>query len=111
MKFKIQKKTVIISGIVAVLCAAGVCTALFLTRDRSKALVGTYPEASLPDYKQFLPENAIHAFFDERGGCAYHTDAKIYYENGEYRNVDAAPCVSENGTLSITTEQYGTKSV
>lgn len=74
MKFKLQKKTVIISGIVAVLCVAGVCTALVLTRDRGKALAGTYP---------VLSEIAIHAFFDERGGCAYHTEEQYSAKNAE----------------------------
>ena len=109
MNWKIHKQTILIAIIVGVICVAGVCTALYLTRDKTEPLTGSYQEQPLPDYTQFLPENAIRALFNEKGGCAYYDGALIYYENGEYRNVETAPCVSEDGVLYITTEQFGTK--
>lgn len=75
MKWKINKQTVLISAIVGVMCVTGVCTALYLTRDKSKPVTGIYQEQPLPDYTQFLPENAIKALFDEKGGCAYYDGA------------------------------------
>ncbi len=110
MKWKINKQTVLISAIVGVMCVTGVCTALYLTRDKSKPVTGIYQEQPLPDYTQFLPENAIKALFDEKGGCAYYDGALICYENGEYKNLETSPCVSEDGVLYITTEQHGKKS-
>ena len=109
MNWKIHKQTILIAIIVGVICVAGVSTALYLTRDKTEPLTGIYQEQPLPDYTQFLPENAIRALFNEKGGCAYYDGALIYYENGEYRNAETAPCVSENGVLQITTEQFGTK--
>lgn len=110
MKWRIKKETILISVIVGVICVAGVCTALYLTRDKSEPLVGAYPEQPLPDYTQFLPQNAIQAMFDGNGGRAYYDGASIYYENGEYKTADVPPCAVEDDILYITTEQYGKKS-
>ncbi|MFR1518938.1 MAG: hypothetical protein ACLSVG_09250 [Clostridia bacterium] len=109
MKGKISKETILISVIVGVICVTCVCCALYLTRDKSEPSFGNYQEQPLPDYTQFLPENAIKALFDEKGGAAYYEGALIYFENGEYKNADASPCVSEDGVLYVTTEQYGRK--
>lgn len=109
MRKKISRQTIIISIIVAVICVAGVFTAVYLLRDKSKTLVGTYSEQPLPDYTQFLPENSIKAFFDDRGGSAYCDGATIYFMNGEYKNSDTALCETDGGALYITTEQYGRK--
>lgn len=102
-----HKNTIIIACITALICIAGVIAAMYFARDKSTAAVGNYTVQPLPDYTQFLPENAIRAMFDEKGGAAYLKDAGIFYKNGEYLQSDAAPCVYENGALYITTDEYG----
>lgn len=73
MKWKINKQTVLISAIVGVMCVTGVCTALYLTRDKSKPVTGIYQEQPLPDYTQFLPENAIKPYLMKKAAVPIMT--------------------------------------
>ncbi len=104
-----SRRILIISAAVLVICTAVVSVAMYVTRDKSTVREGIYKEQPLPDYTRFLPENAIKAMFDDKGGCAYLRDAGTFYENGEYKTADTPPCVSEGGELRITTDIYGTK--
>lgn len=104
-----KKKVIIIALITALICVIGVGVIMYFVKDRDTTVtsLGTYNIQPLPDYTQFLPENAINAMFDENGGCAYLKDADIFYQNGEYKNIDTPACVYEDGKLYITTNEYG----
>lgn len=109
MKKPNKKVVITASAICVVLIAVIAALILFLGRDKTTLIKGKYSEQSLPDYTVFIPANAIKQMFDGQGGYAFYDNADIYFENGEYKTSDIPKCVSENGVLYITTDEYGRK--
>ena len=110
MKKKISKKTIVILvSCLAVILVVGALSAYLLIADRTKTLIGWYGRQLLPDYTQFLPENAIKQMFNDEGGFAYLEGSNIYYANGEYKTTSEIPCIEEDGKLYINVPEYGKK--
>lgn len=95
---KKQRSLFILCSCLVLVIVAGAAIAYFIFADRTNALEGSYARQSLPDYKQFLPENAIKNMFDDKGGFAYLAGSNIYYVNGEYKTTSDTPCIKESVT-------------